>query len=260
MSKTVKMNRGKVMKKTKSIKADRYGCAKIETDREDIIEDFLNANDTPQTFGEINAYLEEIDCAYPNHKKDRTGLAHALLRMIKKNRIEKLEKTSSNKYPRYRSFSKSTFDASFDGFLLRLIYTSVLFDKNHPFFDNQDDINGKKISDNEVLIKKTVMRLGVMILYMILSSKNNPVIGKNNNNLEMWLKNILSLNEGNYLSDRIFAMLNNKNQDELMQIMMKQYPLIIKQLKNAEKRDYNKWNKKIRDSFLNSNDRVGLRN
>ena len=148
----------------------------------------------PQEFGEINSYLEQMGCAYPNHKKVRTGLSHALLRLIKQKKIKKLPANKNHKYPRYTSNSKEVFESAFDGYNYRNEIVSVMF----------KDFAGK--SEHHLNMEKYVTGLvnylGVQMLDTILSSYTVPINPKSSSksnikNRDLWLKNALSYHEPN---------------------------------------------------------------
>jgi len=258
MSKLAKINRIRLAKKNPSLEKGSPSNASSDINREDIIENFLKAKGIPKTFGEINSYLEDVGCEYPNHKKDRTGLSHALLRMMKKHIIVKHEKTQQNKYPRYSSLSQSTFDAQLDGYLLRTESTANLF-KPHGFWGIKDGVNESKLSNEEILIKKITSRLGVQILYMIIASYKRPISkGKFNeekqNNHKAWLNNALSLNQPiDEISKVVSNYLEGKDISKLIQAMDKHYPAIMKQMKDAEEIiDDVELKNRFREMYLNS--------
>ncbi len=260
MSKTARINLIRLGKKNKTLARDSSGDIKLDINREDIIENFLKSKGIAKTFGEINSYLEEIGCAYPNHKKDRTGLSHALLRMIDKNIIVKHEKNQESKYPRYSSLSQSTFESQLDGYLLRTESTANLF-KPYGFWQIKDGVNEEKLSNEQVLIRKIVPRLGVQILYMIISSFKRPIIKdasneENQKNRKAWLNNALSLNDPiDEIGEVVSKYLDGKEVQKLIQAMDKFYPAIMTQMKDAEKViDDVELKNSFREMYLNSHD------
>ena len=260
MSKLAKINRIRLAKKNPSLEKGSSYNASSDINREDIIENFLKGKGVPKTFGEINSYLEDVGCAYPNHKKDRTGLSHALLRMMKKNVVVKHEKNQQHKYPRYSSLSQSTFDAQLDGYLLRTESTANLF-KHYGFWEIKDGLNKSKLSNEEILVKKMASRLGIQILYMIIASYKRPITkGKskeeNQMNRKAWLNNALSLNQPiDEIGEVVSNYLDGKNIQKLIQAMDKHYPAIMKQMKDAEEIiDDVELKNSVREMYLNSKD------
>ncbi len=201
MSKPSKINRTRLAKTSSTIKKGSMGDAKLDTNTIDVIEDFLSSKDKPQKFGDIAKYLAEHDNPYPNYKKDRSGLSHSLLKLIKQKRIKKLTVDKNHKYPRYVSNSKTIFESAFDGYLFRNETVGVMFRNMARDFD--DNFDPKKMDffvKPENKVKTLVNYLGVQMLDTILSSYVRPINSKetvksNRKYREVWLKNALSYHE-----------------------------------------------------------------
>ncbi|EPA06166.1 hypothetical protein BG20_I0829 [Candidatus Nitrosarchaeum limnium BG20] len=198
----------------------------------------------PQTFGDIQNHLKKRKIQYKNSENDRSGLSHTLNRMIKKNRIKKIPRDPSSKKPRYVSLEKSTFDASFDGFIMRTEYTAFLY-KPLPYMRGDSDIENifkrkSPLNYKEKKIQKLITFLGIQILYSVITSYERPVnrisskkINKKNH--EMWLKNALSLHDPlEPIGDIVSDLLLEESTTNLKKLIKKMYPHIAGRLESAE--------------------------
>lgn len=216
---------------------------KLDIDVELAIESFLNYEEYPQTFGNIKEYLKSKNIVYKNSDKDRSGLAHTLNRMIKKHRIKKIPRDPLSKKPLYVSLEKSTFDASFDGFIRRTEYTTFLY-KPLPYLRGDSDIDNifKRTTLNykEKQIQKLITFLGIQILYSVITSYERPInktsSGKiNKQNHEVWLKNALSLHDPlEPIGDIVSRLFSKESTTKLKELIKEMYPHITGRLESAE--------------------------
>lgn len=167
---------------------------------EPFIEEFLNVQDEPQTFGQIQAFLKKRGIVYKNSDKDRSGLAHTLNRMIKNGRIRKHKPDETYRFPHYTTLSKSTFEAALDGHLMKTESMTFMFrpeGMRRGDIDIESEFPLPKFSQMEQLVRNLITRLGVQTLYILLTSyvrPNDP--NKSSSDYEAnrnaWLKNALS--------------------------------------------------------------------
>jgi len=173
---------------------------KMSDSTEKYIKNFLNNKNTPPTFGEINEYLKEHNVQYKNSTKDRSGLAHALNRMIKAKEIKKFSKGEYKNFPTYAPFDKSSFEAMLEGYLMRTESTAYLY-KPYGFQRGEQDVEDiltkkKQFNFRELTLQKLITYLGIQIIYSVITSYERPInrtskkIDKENHNV--WLKNALS--------------------------------------------------------------------
>lgn len=256
MSKTTKINMIDLRKE--------FGIDKINT-KDDVIVYFLNKNNDPQEFGEINNFLKKHNLEYGKENKNaRTGLAHTLLRLIKLKKIKKLRADKNHIYPRYTSNSKINFESALDGYLFRNETIGSMFRNIGIDFDSEfDPKNMDFFVKPENKIKALVNYLGVQMLDTILSSYVRPINSKestksNKKNRDIWLKNALAYHEPDIgIIDMFERVMTESNDNELFEnkswlkdvnllkkSLRKTYPNITKYID-----DYEDYSEELRDAM-----------
>lgn len=230
---------------------------------ESVIKQFLNSIGHPQTFGEINKYLKEKNIQYKNSDKDRSGLAHTLNRMIEHNQIKKIPKDDFNNYPKYITIEKSTFDASFEGYLMRTELTSFLY-KPLPYSRGDQDIEDifkrkKKFSLQERKIQKLITFLGLQIIFSVVTGYERPINRTkttkiNKTNLDSWLKNALAFHDPlEPIGEIVSELLSGDDTSDLKKTMKDMYPHIIGRMESSQI-DFDEIKNDLREGYLRRRD------